>query len=39
VARVTALTRSGHQLVDRGFRQVLALPVISILGSTTARSG
>jgi hypothetical protein len=32
--RVAAFTSGSHQLVDLGFRQILALPVVSILGST-----
>jgi hypothetical protein len=36
--RVAAVTSGGQQLVDLGFRQVLALPVVSVLGPTTANS-
>jgi len=34
--RVAAVTGGANQLVDLGFGQILALPVISILGTTTA---
>jgi hypothetical protein len=34
-AKVAAFTRGGHQLVDLGFGQVFALPVISVFGPTT----
>jgi hypothetical protein len=34
--RIAAVTGGGHQLVDFGFRQVLALPVIGVLGTTAA---
>jgi len=33
--RIAAVTGSGEQLVDLGFRQVFALPVISILRPAT----
>jgi len=34
--RIAALTRGGDQLVDLAFRQILALPIISVLGPTIA---
>jgi len=34
---VTAVAGGSHQLVDLGFRQILALPIISVLGSTTTK--
>ena len=37
--RVAAVARGRNQLVDLGFRQVLALPVISVLGTATANVG
>jgi hypothetical protein len=33
--RVATLAAGGQQLLDVGFRQVFALPVIGVLGSTT----
>jgi hypothetical protein len=33
---IAAVAGSSHQLVNLSFRQVLALPVIGVLGSTTA---
>ena len=35
-ARVAAVAGSGQQAVDLALRQVLALPVIGVLGPTTA---
>jgi len=35
-SQVAAVPSGGHQLVDLSFRQVLALPVISVLGPTAA---
>jgi hypothetical protein len=37
--RVAAVTRDSNQLVDLGLRQVLALPVIGVLGATMTNGG